>query len=166
MSLLYYRIKANLSQSRLAELMGVSENKIVWRENYTGTPDFDLEKKLAAFFGVEIKDLRREKRYPKLTKDGLVRGLDVCQTVKYLRALRKFLGDRDKPVIPLELVERRRREWYERKVARSSGGMRNGADGDGTAAQGGKTGKRGSSKTRTSSGKGRKKGRMANGEGV
>jgi len=133
-SILYHRIKRGLSQEKLAEAIGVPELRILNYEKGRLFPDPQFEKKVAEFFGVPVSEMKREIRWPRLTKEGTVKGLTATQTRAYLRGLLKYLDPTKKPVLPIAKTDKRR----ERKNARkgegrcgSVGELCNGSEGNG-----------------------------------
>lgn len=64
----YFRMRANLSQSELAEKIGVSTSTISMYEVGKREPDFETEEKIADFFNTDLdtlrgRDVEQEKYY-------------------------------------------------------------------------------------------------------
>ena len=57
-SLKYFRIKEGLSQSELAEKLGMSASRISMYEVGKREPDFESEEKIADFFNTDLNTLR------------------------------------------------------------------------------------------------------------
>ena len=54
----YFRMRANLSQSELADKIGVSASTISMYEVGKSEPDFETEEKIADFFNTDLNTLR------------------------------------------------------------------------------------------------------------
>ena len=54
----YFRIKEGLSQSELAEKLGMSASRISMYEVGKREPDFESEEKIADFFNIDLNTLR------------------------------------------------------------------------------------------------------------
>lgn len=65
----YFRMRENLSQSELAEKLGVSTSRISMYEAGKREPDFETEELIADFFNTDLNTLRG-KDVEKLAMDG------------------------------------------------------------------------------------------------
>lgn len=54
----YFRMRANLSQSELADKIGVSASTISMYEVGKREPDFEIEERIADFFNTDLNTLR------------------------------------------------------------------------------------------------------------
>ena len=54
----YFRMRENLSQSELAEKLGIAPSTISMYEVWKREPDFETEEKIADFFNTDLNTLR------------------------------------------------------------------------------------------------------------
>lgn len=69
----YFRIREGLSQSELAEKLGVSASRISMYEVGKREPDFKTEEKIADFFNTDLNTLRGRDIESGLTQDTDIR---------------------------------------------------------------------------------------------
>ena len=91
----YYRKRAGLSQSDLADKLGVARTTIASYEQGRRHPDFETEEKIADFFNIDLNTLRGVS-VPALDNDAkellsIYRSLDTDSKANLL-AFARYLG--------------------------------------------------------------------------
>lgn len=51
------RVNANMTQSEVANELGISKNTLSNYENYKTVPDIEMSKRIAALYGFTVNDL-------------------------------------------------------------------------------------------------------------
>ena len=69
----YFRIREGLSQSELAEKLGMSASRISMYEVGKREPDFESEEKIADFFNTDLNTLRGRDSESKITDPDIRR---------------------------------------------------------------------------------------------
>lgn len=101
----YFRIRKGLSQSELAEKLGMSASRISMYEVGKREPDFEAEEKIADFFNTDLNTLRGRD-----VEEGLTQNADP--DVRRIERARQKMPEADKKFM-MDMLERSFSEYFE-----------------------------------------------------
>ena len=101
----YFRTREGLSQSELAEKLGMSTSRISMYEVGKREPDFEAEEKIADFFNTDLNTLRGRDCEANLT-------VNTDPDIRRIERARKKMPEADKKFM-MDMLERSFSEYFE-----------------------------------------------------
>lgn len=101
----YFRIREGLSQSELAEKLGMSASRISMYEVGKREPDFEAEEKIADFFNTDLNTLRGRD-----VESGLMENIDP--DIRRIERARRNMPEEDKKFM-MDMLKRSFSEYFE-----------------------------------------------------